>query len=379
MGGAARHAPAGRGRRPVDAPGSMPSRCYTSSAAAAPRTFVTATSWEDPACSRCGDGTAAEAEAGDPRLRAAGQDNGHLRASPRGVTHHVHVPHEAILAELKLNLSDLIDPNNAQRLGRVYGVDAIASGFVTELATTVEVNARLIETETGRVFSVAKTRFAKDRDVAILIGGSPAAATPGSGAVPPPPPGEPVAGMALIPAGQFIYGPEAKEQRISLPAFSMDVYEVTNAEYAKVRPHEYPADKANHPVVNVSWYDAKRYCEAVAKRLPTEQEWEKAARGTDGRHYPWGDTWDPKRANSDNRFGGTTPVGQFPAGKSPYGLLDMAGNVWEWTASEQGGNKDLRGGSWYGNAIHLRTANRDDYSPDLRDGNGGFRCARGAP
>lgn len=253
---------------------------------------------------------------------------------------------DKILAELKLNLSDLIDPKNAQRLGRVYGVDAIASGSVTELATTVEVNARLIETETGRVFSVAKTRFAKDGDVAILIGGSPGGAAPRPGAAPPPPPGEPVAGMALIPAGQFINGPEGKEQRISLPAFSMDVYEVTNAEYAKVRPHDYPADKANHPVVNVSWYDAKRYCEAVGKRLPTEQEWEKAARGTDGRHYPWGDTWDPKRANSDNRFGGTTPVGQFPLGKGPYGLFDMAGNVWEWTASEQGGNKVLRGGSW---------------------------------
>jgi formylglycine-generating enzyme required for sulfatase activity len=287
---------------------------------------------------------------------------------------------DKILAELKLNLSDVIDPRNAQQLGKVYGVDAIASGSVTELEASVEVNARLIETETGRVFAVAATRFPKDRDVAALLGGSVGAPSPPPQAVSPTPaaPSGSRAGMALIAAGPFIYGEEGKEQKITLPAFYMDLYEVTNAEYAKVRPHDYPADKANHPVVNVSWHDADRFCKAVGKRLPTEQEWEKAARGTDGRHYPWGDTHDPKKANGENRIGGTTPVGQFPAGRSPYGLFDMVGNAWEWTASDHpSGGKVGRGGSWGDSPRGLRSASRFWNEPTYRYYNIGFRCAQG--
>lgn len=281
-----------------------------------------------------------------------------------------------ILAELKLNLSDLIDPKNAKQLGKGYGVDAIATGSVTVLETSVEVNARLIETETGEVFSVATTRFTKDKDVAALVGGGPEAGPQLPEVPQPATPGAATSGMVLIPAGPFIYGEEGKEQKITLPAFSIDIYEVTNAEYAKVRPHEYPPDKANHPVANVSWHDADRYCKAVGKRLPTEQEWEKAARGTDGRHYPWGDMYDAKKVNAENRFGGTTAVGQFPAGRSRYGIFDMAGNVWEWTASEWGSGKVIRGGSWKSDPGALRSAYRTGGDPANRLNDRGFRCAR---
>jgi len=284
---------------------------------------------------------------------------------------------DKILAELKLNLSDLIDPENAMRLGKVYGVDAIAAGSVTELAAAVEVNARLIETETGRVFGVARTQFGKDKDVAALMGGSPAERVKPDRPAPPPSPGTPMAGIVLIPAGPFIFAPEGQEQKMSLSAFYMDIYEVTNAEYAKARPHEYPPDKANHPVVKVSWYDAKRYCEVVGKRLPTEQERDKAARGPDGRNYPWGDSYDQRQVNAENRFKGTTPVGQFPAGKRPYGLFEMAGNVWEWTAPDMGDNKVVRGGGWNYSPFDARAANRYGILPEDRYGvNVGVRCAK---
>lgn len=295
---------------------------------------------------------------------------------------------DKILAELRLNLSDLIDPQNAQRLGRVHGVDAIASGSVSELAVSVEVNGRLIETETGRVFAVATTRFAKDKDVIALLGGGPSGvAQPGaaaSGAA-----AGPAKGVVVIPAGEFIYGPEGKEQRISLPTFYIDVHEVTNADYARVRPHDYPPGKANHPVVNVSWHDAKRYCEAIGKRLPTAHEWEKAARGTDGRHFPWGDTYDASKLNAEGRFSGTTPVGQFPSGRSPYGVLDLAGNVMEWTSSDYEGPwanfrgvKLIRGGSWKHGSNHVRVDawwGADNHKPQLRSDDLGFRCAKDSP
>ncbi|MGH7250459.1 MAG: formylglycine-generating enzyme family protein [Candidatus Methylomirabilales bacterium] len=187
------------------------------------------------------------------------------------------------------------------------------------------------------------------------------------------------AGMVLIPAGPFLYGEKGKEQELSLPAFLMDLNEVTHTEYAKVSPREYPPEKAPHPVVGVTWDEAKQYCGAVGKRLPSEQEWEKAARGTDGRRYPWGDAYDPKKVNADGLNNGTTPVGQFPEGRSPYGLYDMAGNAWEWTDSAGSNYKPLRGGAWNSGMQFVGTTVRIWNDPSYRDEAFGFRCVKDGP
>jgi formylglycine-generating enzyme required for sulfatase activity len=200
---------------------------------------------------------------------------------------------------------------------------------------------------------------------------------------------------------------ELPRHRVVLDAFYIDKYEVTNALYGRFmqttgRPapslwNDAKFNAESQPVVGVSWHDADAYCKWAGKRLPAEAEWEKAARGTDGRKYPWGDQWDASRANAENRLGKTAPVGSYPGGVSPYGAHDMAGNVWEWvadwfdkdyykrspeqnpTGSDSGSSRVLRGGSRYYNAVDLRTAARNDNSPDNRCYGSGFRCARGLP
>jgi tetratricopeptide (TPR) repeat protein len=194
--------------------------------------------------------------------------------------------------------------------------------------------------------------------------------------------------MVRIPAGVFLYG-DGKERR-ELPEFWMDKTPVTNAEYARFvtdtsrKPPEHwkgktPAKRiTNHPVTHVSWHDASAYAEWAGKRLLTEEEWEKAARGTDGREYPWGNEKPtPQLCNFDGNEGSTTPVGTYsPQGDSPYGCVDMAGNVWEWMSSDYSpGSKVLRGGSWGNNQKEVRAANRHFSTPDTRYYTVGFRCA----
>lgn len=210
--------------------------------------------------------------------------------------------------------------------------------------------------------------------------------------------------MVYVPAGEFLYGDN--KRKMHLDDFWIDKTPVTNAEYKRfldanpkhrvpsgssdwAKPYNwdetkrtYPAGKENHPVVLVSWDDAQAYAQWAGKRLPTEQEWEKAARGTDGREYPWG-AWQDGRANTEEAgIKGTSPVRQFsPLGDSPYSCVDMAGNVWEWTDSWWDEKKEwrvLRGGSWYNDKLWSRCAARNrNYprrSPRYWSLSGGFRC-----
>lgn len=216
--------------------------------------------------------------------------------------------------------------------------------------------------------------------------------------------------MVAVPAGEFIMGsddPEADDNerpvlRIFVGAFSIDKFEVTNARYLRcveagacTRPvgRGYDdATKTNLPVTIISWQQAVRYCRWAGKRLPTEAEWEKAARSTDGRRYPWGESFQADRANVGYTTG-TAAVGSYPEGASPYGAMDMAGNVWEWTSSlykpypydPHDGREDLnargsrveRGGSWYYAPEYALTTHRAAVGHIYRRiSDLGFRCAK---
>jgi serine/threonine-protein kinase len=222
--------------------------------------------------------------------------------------------------------------------------------------------------------------------------------------------------MMFVPAGKFPMGSEdgsADEipvHLVDLDAFWIDQTEVTNAQYAlcvnegicslPTDPTRfYDVSYTQHPVVFLEWEDADAYCEWAGRRLPTEAEWEKAARGTDGRTYPWGEESDCSRANFWDcpEFESTSPVGHYgDRGISPYGLYDMAGNVWEWVwdwydvdyyqdspASNPSGPTSgiyhvWRGGSWNCNQTSARSAGRGNYNPDYWRDLIGFRCAMDA-
>jgi formylglycine-generating enzyme required for sulfatase activity len=225
--------------------------------------------------------------------------------------------------------------------------------------------------------------------------------------------------MILIPAGDFLMGSDPAKDKdardnehpqhtLPLPDYYIARTPITNAQYAAFvnamnhkQPKHWkrgapPTGKENPPVVYVSWYDAVAYCDWLAQltgkpyRLPSEPEWEKAARGTDGRIYPWGDEWDPQLCNTkESGIGDTTPVGAYPQGDSPYGLLDMAGNVWEWTRTlhrdypydPRDGREDLeaaalrvvRGGSFHHSRESARCAVRDWDFPGSVWNSFGFR------
>jgi len=258
--------------------------------------------------------------------------------------------------------------------------------------------------------------------------------------------------MMLIPAGEFEMGMDADRalvecqkysepnndsecelssfeneepvHEVYLDVYYIDQYEVTNAAYQDCveagtcdPPEEFISNTRDsyygnsaydeYPVVNVNWEDANTYCEWRGGRLPTEAEWEKAARGTDGRMYPWGDEFDGAvvnfcdqecefdHANTEynDGYAGTAPVGSYPGGASPYGVMDMAGNVWEWVSDWSGGdyyanspaenplgptsgeNRRLRGGGWWLPANYVSAAYRLRDNPDLSNNSTGFRCA----
>ncbi|MFQ5846725.1 MAG: formylglycine-generating enzyme family protein [Candidatus Methylomirabilales bacterium] len=246
------------------------------------------------------------------------------------------------------------------------------------------------------------------------------------------------ADMVLIPAGPFIMGSDRAERdfgyqiggeparryrwfdhwelprhTVSLPATCIQKFLVTNEAYRRfieatghrvpsisreayrrqgylVHPYteverflwhrdRYPKGTGQHPVVLVSQADAGAYCRwrwaGRICRLPSEREWEKGARGTDGRYFPWGDTWHPEYLNAGYRIGYTTPVGNYPQGQSPYGLMDAAGNVFEWTRTEfSPGKAVLKGCSWDDQGGICRAAARHGRVRDARHILFGFRC-----
>lgn len=219
-----------------------------------------------------------------------------------------------------------------------------------------------------------------------------------------------------VPAGEFLMGSpsgvgqddEHQQHTVYLDAFWIMQTEVTNAQYAKCvaagacsapdNSRWQDAAYADHPVTHVDWNQASAYAQWAGGRLPTEAEWEKAARGTDGRTYPWGEeTPSATLANCCDFVNDTTPVGSYPAGASPYGALDMAGNVWEWTADwydgsyysrspaqnptgpDNGSTRVLRSGSFYNDATVVRVAFRLWNDPDYRLRSNGFRVASSSP
>lgn len=188
--------------------------------------------------------------------------------------------------------------------------------------------------------------------------------------------------MVLVPGGKFVFGKDFQKAEMDLPAFLIDKHEVTNRQYAKlVSQHKFENIDAELPVTMVSHIEARNYCEAQGKRLPTEQEWEKAARGADGRAYPWGNDFDPAAAvTSETDFGAHPPhpmvVGSRAQGKSPYGALDMAGNVWEWTASNDGRYFVLKGGSFFEDRSYAVVTSRLLSIPNDSKDYVGFRCAK---
>ena len=237
--------------------------------------------------------------------------------------------------------------------------------------------------------------------------------------------------MVLIPGGPFPMGvppgdrdggrDEYPRHEVTLDSFYIDKFEVTNGRYIEfVRATSHrtpqhpqdasrnlwqknmmPASVADRPVINVDWYDAEAYCKWAGKRLPTEAEWEKAARGGDDRRFPWGNV-EPtaKHLNYNQRWIGEKtlmPVGSYELGKSPYGVYDMAGNVWEWVndwyddryyekspaknppGPETGSHKVLRSSGWQVETPLVRIFTRVKSDPLIRNESTGFRCAMNTP
>ena len=181
--------------------------------------------------------------------------------------------------------------------------------------------------------------------------------------------------MALIPAGPFLAGEVDAPKKMTLKAFYMDQYEVTQKEFQAVMGNNPSNMKGpDRPVESVTWFEAQKYCNKRGKHLPTEWEWEKAARAGAATKFFWGDQAMPGYTTFLGIWkDGHHAVGSFKP--NAYGLYDMAGNVWEWTATDDGGQKVMRGGSWYNGAHNQRHANRITNPPDRRNADMGFRCA----
>ncbi|CUS37218.1 conserved exported hypothetical protein [Candidatus Nitrospira nitrosa] len=242
-----------------------------------------------------------------------------------------------------------------------------------------------------------------------------------------PPKGKDRAPMVEVPTGSFPMGvppgdrdggrDEYPRHEVVLDTFLIDQFEVTNGrylEFIKSTGHRVPQNPTNptrnlwqggtiteslaeRPVINVDWFDADAYCKWAGKRLPSEAEWEKAAKGTSDRRFPWGNV-EPtaKHLNYNQKWIGEKtlmPVGSYEAGKSPYGVYDIVGNVWEWVndwydaryyekspsknplGPQEGTKKVIRGAGWQNETPTVRIFTRVDSDPTMRNESTGFRCA----
>jgi serine/threonine-protein kinase len=196
--------------------------------------------------------------------------------------------------------------------------------------------------------------------------------------------------MVTIPAGKFIYQDEKHpDDQINLKEYAIMKFPVTNALYREFDPNHQPlfprySSRGDQPVTGVNFYEALVFSLWLGRRLPVEKEWEKAARGADGRDYPWGEAMGYQNgfANTcDFMAGQTTPVLEFEQGISPYGCFDMAGNVWEWCiqphASKHTTQRVVRGGSWLNYLVHAKCVYRNTFDPEERSLNVGLRCVAG--
>lgn len=192
--------------------------------------------------------------------------------------------------------------------------------------------------------------------------------------------------MVKVDGSVFQYGPS--NEPVWLPTYYIDVYPVSNAEYARFlaatghdaprhwKDGQPPPGKDDHPVVFVTWKDANAYAQRAGKKLPTSQQWEKAARGTRGNVYPWGDQPTPAKCNvRENGVGDTTSVSCYQSGISPYGVYDMCGNVWEWCETEsRPGRRELKGGAWTSPFDRATPSSFNDAAESMCDDDTGFRC-----
>ncbi len=324
-------------------------------------------------------------------------------------------PYEAALQKAEAAVA--VKREKAERFGRAWEA-------VSKVAVTRELPARERAKVVGRFLEDFPSDNPHREEAERFLGFLKAGREPTAGPE----------GMVEVPAGAFFmgcnervdqecYNSEKPGRELELPTFYIDRTEVTVEQYAAcVRAgacsasgldmplydgNERPrfasycnwgrSGRGSHPINCLDWSQARTYCAWAKKRLPTEAEWEKAARGPDGRKYPWGNEGygrtvvaniadeSLKRELSDatiaeeydDGFVGTAPVGQFPAGASPYGALDMVGNVWEWVEDwyDAGKTRSVRGGSWFGEPRLARASTRDGLGPSDRFGYFGLRCA----
>ena len=308
---------------------------------------------------------------------------------------------DALLGEIAFQETGVTDTAGAAGLGRLLNVDLIFFVRTHRISSGYELAVEAVDVSTGRILRADRERlgFREERmrqgvhQLARRLAAYAFLFFPEE--------------MVLLPAGRFLMGSddglpdEGPPHYVSVDSFYLDRYEVSRIAFEDFlvrqgRKRKADLENPDHPATMVSWSDAAGYCRSRGKRLPTEAEWEYAARGSEGRIYPWGNTPPtPFRACFQNR--GTLPVDSLPEGTSPEGIHHLAGNVAEWVSDwyapgyyaispesnpqgpAEGDYRVVRGGSWNQSSGELRASAREYHNPDRGAEHIGFRCARDAP